>query len=275
LFEQIREIFTMRHLVPTLGLLFALSAGTAEAARDMTTDRPDATESPYTVEPGHVQLEASLFEFAQDTYNTDHASVRLSEWNFAPFNLRIGLAQDVDLHVILETHRMSRIDDRDAGRVSKLSGTGDVTLRLKYNFWGNDGGDTALGIMPFVKLPTGKSGLGNNSVEGGVILPVALELGAGWALGAMTEVDFVRNDANTGYSYIWLNSASFSHDIVGALGGFLEVVSEVGNGPASLSFNSGLTYGINEDLQLDLGTNVGISRSAEDLLVFVGVSKRW
>ena len=265
----------MRHVATTVGLLLALSASGAQAARELTTDRPDATESPFTVEAGRVQLEASLFEFAQDTYNSDHASVRISEWNFAPFNLRIGLTPDIDLHVILETHRMSRIDDRDAGRVSKLSGTGDVTLRAKYNFWGNDGGDTALGIMPFVKLPTGKSGLGNHSVEGGVILPVALELGAGWGLGAMTEVDFVRNDANTGYTYVWLNSASFSHDIAGALGGFLEVVSEVGNGPASLSFNSGLTYGINDDLQLDLGTNVGISRSAEDLRVFAGVSKRW
>ena len=28
----------------------------ADRLREMTTDRPDSTESPFTVDPGHVQL---------------------------------------------------------------------------------------------------------------------------------------------------------------------------------------------------------------------------
>ena len=34
--------------------------------RDMDTDRPDTTESPYTVDAGHVQIEFSLTEYARD-----------------------------------------------------------------------------------------------------------------------------------------------------------------------------------------------------------------
>ncbi|MEY4761326.1 MAG: hypothetical protein RLZZ200_1182, partial [Pseudomonadota bacterium] len=139
----------------------ALVCNPALAAREMTTDRPDATESPFTVEPGHFQLEMSLVEFSQDNVNPEHASVHVNEWNFAPFNLRIGLNDNTDLHVVIETHRLSRIDDRTTGRVDKFSGFGDVTLRMKWNFWGNDGGPTAMGIMPFVKLPTGSNDFGN------------------------------------------------------------------------------------------------------------------
>lgn len=34
--------------------------------RDMSTDRPDATESPYTVDAGRIQLEMDLAGYTQD-----------------------------------------------------------------------------------------------------------------------------------------------------------------------------------------------------------------
>jgi len=91
----------------------------------------------------------------------------------------------------------------------------------------------------------------------------------------MTEVDVVRNAADSGYEYVWVNRASFDHKLVGDLSSFLELVSEVGPGRPALSFNAGLTYGIGEDLQLDAGTNLGITRPAEDLRLFVGITKRF
>ena len=32
--------------------------------RELTTDRPDKTESPYTVDAGHVQIEADLVNYS-------------------------------------------------------------------------------------------------------------------------------------------------------------------------------------------------------------------
>src|SRR4051794_4246357 len=37
--------------------------------REMNTDRPDATESPYTVDAGHFQVEFSLVEYTYDRTN--------------------------------------------------------------------------------------------------------------------------------------------------------------------------------------------------------------
>jgi hypothetical protein len=39
--------------------------------RDMSTDRPDKTESPYTVDAGHFQFEADLVSFGIDRSNAD------------------------------------------------------------------------------------------------------------------------------------------------------------------------------------------------------------
>ncbi len=261
----------LRTFIATMAL--AAIATPALAAREMTTDRPDTTESPFTVERGHIQLEMSLFEFSQDNANPERASVHVNEWNFAPFNLRIGLADNADLHVIFETHHQSRIDDRTTGRVDKFSGSGDVTLRLKWNFWGNDGGPTALGIMPFVKLPTGSNDFGNNHLEGGIVLPASFELPAGWSLGVMSEWDLARNKNDDGYDHLWVNTASFSHAIAGPVDGFIEVVSQVGGAPV-VTLNGGLTWGIGENLQFDLGANFALTRAADDMLLFTGVSWR-
>jgi len=34
--------------------------------REMTTDRPDVTQSPYTIDAGHLQIELSLIEYTRD-----------------------------------------------------------------------------------------------------------------------------------------------------------------------------------------------------------------
>ncbi len=39
--------------------------------RDMTTDRPDTTESPFTVDAGHIQIETNLFGYARSRPDED------------------------------------------------------------------------------------------------------------------------------------------------------------------------------------------------------------
>ena len=47
-----------------------------EAMRELSTDRPDQTESPFTVDAGHVQVEMDLATFTYDRYNSLRADVR-------------------------------------------------------------------------------------------------------------------------------------------------------------------------------------------------------
>lgn len=246
--------------------------------REMSTDRPDLTESPYTVDAGHFQIEMDVVNYSHDRRNPDRAPVTVESVSFAAVNLKLGLCDRVDLQVLLEPYSRVRIHDRATGMVERHRGFGDITTRLKVNFWGNDGGKTALGMMPFVKLPSNQDGLGNNAMEGGIIFPFAAELPAGWGMGAMTEVDFLEDGDGRGHHAEFVNTITFGHDIVGDLAGYVEFFSAVSTergSPWVGSVNFGFTYGLTDDIQLDTGLNIGVTRSADDLNPFLGISWRY
>ncbi|HYC72707.1 MAG TPA: transporter [Opitutaceae bacterium] len=276
---------------PRILLFLALAGGTAaapadkrgytwsnptprELLREMATDRPDTTESPTTVDAGHVQVEMSFAAFERDRHTPERDGVELEVWNVAPMNVRLGLRHDLELQVVVDNYVRAEAQAPALGLRERVSGFGDVTLRLKRNFLGNDGGDTAWALMPFVKIPTSSGGVGNDHVEGGLILPVNFTVG-GLGLAAMTEVDLVRNAADDGYTLAWLNTLAYGFDLTARLGGFVELASLSGEGRHALMFDCGLTFAVNPDLQLDCGVNLGLTRAAPDLVVFAGLSRRF
>lgn len=243
--------------------------------RELNTDRPDQTESPYTVDAGHFQVEMDFFKFTYDRHSPD--GLRTEVWNIAPVNLKVGLLNNVDLQIVLDDHVKVRTRDAIARTTERVSGFGDITTRLKINFWGNDGGPTAFGLMPFVKLPLDASNLRNGKTEGGLIVPLAIELPGGWGMGLMTEVDFVSDDTG-GYDSEWVNSITLSHDLIGKLGGYVEFFSVVGNAPGfdwQGQVDAGFTYGLTDNVQFDAGCNFGVTKSAPDYEPFIGFSIRF
>jgi hypothetical protein len=261
-----------------------------ELMREMTTDRPDKTESPYTVDAGHFQFEMDLVNYTYDRERAGGVDTRVDAFAIAPINLKVGLCNQADLQVVIETWNDLRTKTTVAippsghppppGVTQNLHqrGFGDVTMRLKYNFWGNDGGKTAFAAMPFLKLPTNQDELGNNSVEGGLILPLAVELPHGFGMGVMTEFDFNRDATGDGYHTEFVNSITFNHGIVGQLGGYVEFFSTVSaerDADWIGSVDLGLTYGLTENVQLDAGVNIGVTKAADDVNPFVGLSWRF
>ena len=249
-----------------------------ELMRDMSTDRPDITESPYTVDAGHFQVEMDVVAFGYDRHNHERSDSRTDSWSFAHTNLKVGLLNNVDLQLVAPIFNRVRTDARTAGKRTVSSGFGDLTVRLKMNLWGNDGGATAFAAMPFVKLPTNQDDLGNHAVEGGLILPLAVELPGGWSMGLMAEFDFNEDGDGGGYHTEFVDSITFSHDIVGQLGGYVEFVSIVSTEPDADwigTVDLGLTFAVTGDIQLDAGVNIGVARAADDVSPFVGISWRF
>ena len=241
--------------------------------RELTTDRPDKTESPYTVDAGHYQIELDLLNYTQDC--TDQAVQTLA---IAPSNLKVGLFNNVDLQFIVETYTIQRTSGHDPHAHETVSGFGDVLIRCKTNFWGNDGGTTAGGMMPFLKLPTGATELGNGAVEGGIMFPLAITLPQEWSMRLMTEVDHLRNSDSSNYHQEFINSITFGHGIIGQLAGYLEFFSSISSERdvewiGTVDF--GLTYNLRSNVQLDEGVNIGVTRAADDLNSFVGLSVRF
>jgi hypothetical protein len=253
---------------PALALLLAAVPAPA-ALRELSTDRPDATESPFTVDAGHWQLEMDFLSHTRNRLD----GVRTRAWDFAPLNLRYGLLSDIEVGIFISPYSRVTEEPRGGPR-TKMSGFGDITLRAKFNFLGNDGGGKAFGLIADLKLPTAANGLGNGRVEGALILPVAFDLGGGWEMGAMTGVDLRQRDGG-GTRAVWVNTATVGHELVRDLSGYLELTSQAGEGTHVATFNLGVTWRLAADTQLDAGVNLGVSRAADDAQFFAGLSRRF
>ena len=246
-----------------------------ELMREMSTDRPDKTESAYTVDAGHYQLEMSFLDYTYDHQNSEGTDLRVDNFSFAPINLKIGLLNNADVQFVLDPYLYEH--NEGEGEKETKRGFGDLQTRLKVNFWGNDGGASAFAMMPFVKFPTNTNDLGNSAVEGGIILPLSVSLPADWGMGVMTEFDFNRNDDKDYYTD-FINSITFSHQIVGDLDGYMEFFSsfnEEDDSPWIGTVDLGLTYAVSNDIQIDGGVNLGVTQSADDYNPFLGISMRY
>jgi hypothetical protein len=130
--------------------------------------------------------------------------------------------------------------------------------------------------MPFVKFPTNTGNLGNDRVEGGLIMPLAIELPHDFAFAVMAEIDINRADER--YVLDFVHTATISHAIWEELGGFVEYAGFANWNRAERYrgyLNLGLTYAVSENVQLDGGVRVGLTKEAEDVGMFVGISLRY
>ncbi len=249
-----------------------------ELMREISTDRPDKTESAYTVDAGHFQMEADVVNYSYDAHNMARDHTITESLAIAPFNLKVGLRNNWDVQLVVPTYNAVRIRDRQTGRRATERGFGDFILRSKFNLWGNDGGDTAFALMPYVKFPTAGRNLGNGAYEGGLIAPLAVALPGDWGMGLMTQLDINEDADGSGHHPEWVNTITLSHDIVGDLAGYVEFFSSVSSDKSARwigTVDLGLTYGLTEDIQLDAGINIGVTRSADDWNPFIGISWRF
>ncbi|WP_051908319.1 transporter [Candidatus Odyssella acanthamoebae] len=245
--------------------------------RELSTDRPDKTEGPFTVDAGHYQIEFDMATYTYDRNKRDHTRT-YGYTIFAP-NFRVGLYDNLEVNLIMTSFKSVKTKDIEAGQAVRNQGFDDMLLRFKYNFWGNEGKDrTAFGLIPFVKLPTNHDHLGNKSYDGGVILPLDIKITDKLGLGVMTEVDYQKGDSVKRHVFNFVNSASLGYDFTDKTSGFLEIFTEKSRERGSkwnVTLDFGMTYGVTDNLQLDAGAYVGLSKLADNITPFVGMTCRF
>src|SRR6266446_9436759 len=77
----------------------------AQFLRALDTDGPGSTESPYTVDAGHFQVEMTLLACTYDRKSFHGVTQRSEEWGIASMLLKIGLLNQLDVQVLLEPYR--------------------------------------------------------------------------------------------------------------------------------------------------------------------------
>ena len=234
--------------------------------------------NPFTVDAGHFQIESDFINYISSNY----AGFSTRFWETADPTIKLGLANTVDFEVVLNGYQNAVTHSNQTGAlVANGHGFGDTILKVKINLVGDDGGPFAMALVPYVKVPSAAPGLGNGVVEGGVALPMQLNLPADFTLAIQTEYDALK-DANDSQRYAnAVNIVNLSHPvsfISKDLTASIEFFSSIGTDPFTPSvytFDVGLAYLILPNVQLDAGANFGLTKASPDLNLYTGVTARF
>lgn len=241
--------------------------------RDFDADRPNRTNSPHTVDAGHFQIEMDMFSYAYQKED----GIRTETWNLANANLRIGLLNWADLQLLVPIYQTTRTTDLTTDQSDRASGTGDLTIALKMNAWGNDNGDTAGGFEFYVKTPTAPHNIGNGKTEGGVLGLLDFTLPGDIDLGFNSGAGISANDGG-GYHTDIINSVCATRSVAGPLSAYLEFASSVPSNQSREwqgSVDIGLLLMVGKNVQLDTGVNLGVTHATDDVQTFLGLSARF
>ncbi len=249
--------------------------------RELSIDGPGATESPYTVDAGHFQIELTLVDYTSESDTFGGVPFRFDELDVAPMTLKVGLLNSLDLQLVLEPyiHQYQREEVEGERTQITRSGFGNTTLRLKYNLWGNDRGPTALALTPFVTFPTRQDGVDSDIIEGGLVVPFAAKLPWDFLLGLTSRFSTAQDIIEgTGRHEEFGNSILLAHPLLANLEPYVEFFSNVSTEKdvgLVTRFDTGLQWWLTDDLQLNAGMNVGLTKWADDWDFFAGLAWRY
>ncbi len=246
--------------------------------RSLETDRPTKSNSPYTVDAGHFQYESDIVNWTYDHYS--YSRTTTSDVLVTDPTLKLGLTNQTDLEIALAPFNFLRTTDRAAAMRSEGNGFGDVYTRVKFNLLGDDGGNYALAVVPYFKAPTASRSLGNGHYEGGAYAPFSFALPNNWTGLVMTELDFLEDADLSGVHQNYQNLINVSHAIGTGINltGYAEFYSDVNTDAGAqpvYTADFALAWLVRSDLQLDLGTNIGLNKEAPDFQAYVGISQRF
>ncbi len=243
-----------------------------EAPRPLSTDRPDQTESAHTVPKGWFQVEANLLSFTRTLHQEGH----VEDISLGDFLLKYGLTQNIDLEFGWQPRLLHREKDEDGNLVQVRHGSGDMLLRLKTNHLGNDAGAYALATLPWVKIPTASSGLGNDAWEYGLTVNQSLDIGGGWELGSSLFLTLAATEDQRHY-FEPAFTLALGRDLTERLGFYIETYQGWLKDDTRYwqsSLDGGFTFMLTEDVKLDIGVNWYFN-GQQALNPFSGISFRF
>lgn len=253
-----------------------------DAMRGMDTDRPNITNTPHTIDAGHVQIETGLYDWSHFHDRTHGNDVVTDALTFGHINARLGVTNNFEVNATIDSYNRIKSTDNIAGQTTRFSGFGDTVIGGKLNLWGNEGGDdpwaSGFALQPQVKLPTAQTGIGNNHVEWTMDAPFLINLVDGFHFGLETSLGQERNTANNGYVVGWQNSASVDHVIFGVLDVYLEYAMHVtteNDAQPQQSIDVGFTYPVTDNLEIDSGVFIGANKATPGFEWTSGVSFRF
>ncbi len=247
----------------------------SENVRPLATDRPDQTDGVFTVPKGWWQFETGLANYSR-RLDTDY---RKETWIWGEVNAKYGITDTMDLQIFWQAYSTERYkgNSEDVDNLGTYKeGVTDLTIRLKKNLFGNDGGPWAMSVVPFIKIPTAKHKIGNDMWEGGISINSEIDLGGGWTLGNTIYSQVLADNDDTHY-FSPAATAVLGFEVTDKLTVYGEFFAQNKVDTERFwqsSFDTGLMYMISPNVMFDMGAN-WFFRGDEAINPFVGLSWRF
>ena len=270
----------MRHSATALALT-CLAPGGLEALQGsgpLITDRPDQTESAFSVPLGYMQFEAGWgFSHSED------GGVRLGTHTVPGALARIGLGHGIEARIgFAGWSRESRDNGGGGGGTMIVTGIGDLDIGLKYQLAEALGMRPHIAFMGTVTLPTGGADFGGVRADPSVRLLFAHDIservGLGYNVGATwTSVPDAGGAGATKTLVDAVYTVVFGFALNDRVGAFAESFGTLAVSDGAVSehlLDGGFTILLRDNLQLDMSAGVGLTGTADDWFLGAGLAIR-
>ena len=197
------------------------------------SDRPSLTDSPLVISKGYIQIETGIS--VEEIQSGINSLVRIGI--FDGFELRIN----------------SNYIINDEISFQKKSSFSDFEIGSKFRILENDEKNTNIGFLTYLSIPTAPEVFSYN--EYGFINKLLFSHN----MTSDSEIAY-----NIGYNKFANYDGLFTYSLVygkslGSFSTFFELFGNSSSNNSNLNFDSGLTYMIDDDRQLDLSIGKGLN----------------
>jgi hypothetical protein len=260
---------------PMMAAALAMLGGTAHAERDLCSDRPGEATQACTLDPGRLQIETSLADYA---HSRDAGQVE-DQTLIGDTILRYGLGDTTELRFGWTAYGFDRVRDRGDGTVDHRHGTGDISVGFKQNIVHPDGKGFAFALLPFVTIPVGHTPIGAETWSAGMQAPATYELDEQWSLALTPEIDAAADEdehhRHLAYSGAFDVNRKFGKDLTLTAEGYVQRDREPSGHETVASADFLAAYQIGDNSQVDLSAYKGLNHATPRVELIVGVTHRF
>ena len=250
----------------------SFGGGPAGRNERLIADRPDFVEASVPVGLGVLQVELG-YTYSYD--NDGSGSVRSHSYPETLF--RYGIWQEwFELRLAFNVAEEETV----GGAGSSISrGSEDIYLGAKIGLTPQEGALPETALLVNLVVPSGSLSLTAGEVLPGVTYIYAWELDNGWGLAGQTQGNRAL-DEGTGNPYLEFSQAIVAGtSLTDRIGYYAEWYCLIPDGadtaPVEHYFDTGFTYGVSNDLQLDVRFGIGLNDDSDDYFVGTGIVKRF
>ena len=225
-------------------LFFILIASQNLFAQEIVTDRPDQTESSVTVEKKNFQIESGALYFVDSEES-------INKFIAPSILIRYGITNSIELRMALhyETTKVSLI-----GLNEKYSGFNDLEFGIKFQVLNKIDQNIKIAFLTHFLIPTATKELTTNSTGFINKLAISHNLTSKIGLGYNIGYSFVEKENSLTYSL------ALGYSISNTIGVYIEPYgSWAEQGQFETNFNTGFTFLINPNFQLDVSYGTGLN----------------